>query len=531
MKEATKATQLTNNDQQSAARSTTQKASLKKRIAFRVGAILIGLLPLLVFEIFLGAIGWKQLDGVKDPFVGFSSSRPLFELSQDRTSYEISESRKPLFCAESFTAVKSPDEFRIFCVGGSTVQGRPFAIETSFSTWLELSLQATNESKQYNVVNCGGVSYASYRLAPIVEEILDYEPDLIVLYTGHNEFLEDRTYESVKSTSPLVLTVHQKLSKLKTYSFLRSLTITDQRTQERSDILPEEVEARLDFRDGLEKYTRDEAWKSSVVSHFNHNLNRMVLAAKSADIPLMICNPVSNLRDASPLKSQNGDELSSSDSPSRSSSDSSSKLNQFQSEYQRLIDSDSPVSIDELKTLVEIDPYHAELQYRIGQAYQLAGDFENAKRHLIQAKEQDICPLRIIEPMYDVIDSVVDQHNIPLIDVKALFESKSKDGIPGRELLVDHIHPSMRGHQLIAELIVEEMEKRNWIEVGEGFEARRNESFDSHFQSLPHLYFQLGKDRLAGLKRWAEGKVTRETPQGSKAISPSDSSSPSVSQQ
>ena len=470
--------------------------SIKKQIAFRIGAVLIGLLPFVVFEIFLNAIGWQQLDGVKDPFVGFASSRPLFELSEDRNSYEISESRKPLFCDESFPAAKSPDEFRVFCVGGSTVQGRPFAIETAFSTWLELGLQAADESRQFNVVNCGGVSYASYRLAPIVDEILGYEPDLILLYTGHNEFLEDRTYESIKSASPLVVSVHQKLSALKTYSFVRSLAISDAPTDQR-DILPEEVEARLDFRDGLDKYTRDEAWKSSVVSHFNHNRRRMVLAAETANVPLVICNPVANLRDASPFKSQNSDELS------------AEQLSQFESGFQQLTD-DSSVSLEQLKSLHQIDARHAHLQYKIGQAYQIAGDCENAKRHLIQAKEEDVCPLRITEPMYDVIAAVADQHNVPLIDVKGLFQSKSQDGIPGRELLVDHIHPSIRGHQLIAELILQKMRHEQWVKVGEGFEVRKNASYDSHLQSLPHLYFQLGKDRLAGLKRWAQGEVKKE---------------------
>ena len=110
------------------------RRTIKRQIIFRLCAVLIGLLPFLAFEFFLGAIGWQQLDGVKDPFVGFSSSRPLFELNEDRTEYEISDSRKPLFCDESFPVEKSPDQFRIFCIGGSTVQGRPFAIETSFST-------------------------------------------------------------------------------------------------------------------------------------------------------------------------------------------------------------------------------------------------------------------------------------------------------------------------------------------------------------------------------------------------------------
>jgi hypothetical protein len=35
------------------------------------------------------------------------------------------------------------------------------------------------------------------------------------------------------------------------------------------------------------------------------------------------------------------------------------------------------------------------------------------------------------------------------------------------------------------------------------------EVFENHLESLPFIYFELGKDRLAGLKRWAEGKVTR----------------------
>lgn len=475
------------------------RRTIKKQIAFRLCAVLVGLLPFLAFEFFLSVTGWQQLDGVKDPFVGFSSSRPLFELNEDRTKYEISDSRKPLFCDESFQVVKSPDEFRVFCVGGSTVQGRPYAIETSFSTWLELSLQAAGDSKQFNVINCGGVSYASYRLAPIVEEILHYQPDLIVLYTGHNEFLEDRTYQAVKTTSPFVLSVHEKLSRLKTYSFLRSLVATDKSNGSQLEILPGEVEARLDFRNGLEQYTRDEAWKTNVVSHFRHNLERIALATQSANVPLMMCNPVSNLRDASPFKSQNRSGLS------------AEQMSQFESSFQKLTDDESTAaSIEELKKLMEIDASHADLQYRIGQAYQIAGDFEKANEHLVQAKEHDICPLRIIEPMYEVIKTITRRHEIPMIDVKSLFESKATDGIPGSEFLVDHIHPSMRGHQLIAELIIREMEQQRFVKIANGFEARRDASFDAHFASLPNLYFELGKDRLAGLKRWAEGKVSRE---------------------
>jgi hypothetical protein len=40
--------------------------------------------------------------------------------------------------------------------------------------------------------------------------------------------------------------------------------------------------------------------------------------------------------------------------------------------------------------------------------------------------------------------------------------------------------------------------------------SARDASYVAHMQALPFMYFQRGKDRLAGLKRWTTGKVTRE---------------------
>ncbi len=458
-------------------------------------------MPFLLLEISLYCVGWTQADGLKDPYVGFVESSPLFNFNPSTDHFEVADSRKPLFCADSFSAKKSSNEFRVFCVGGSTVQGRPFAIETAFSTWLELNLTAADDSKSWNVINCGGVSYASYRLAPIVEEIVGYDPDLIVLYTGHNEFLEDRTYESVKSTSPWVAGAHRRLSHLKSYSFLRDLAVSKgESNQNRVPQLSKEVEARLDFRNGLEKYRRDDMWRQSVVRHFEHNLRRMLTAAKSANVPLVLCNPVSNLRDASPFKSENREDMS------------AEELERFQEIWKSVREDENQGLSErraELEKLALLDPLHAEVHYRLGQIYQMQGEFDKAKIHLVEAKEQDVCPLRIVEPMYEVINQVKEDFDVSWVDVKACFEKKAVDGIPGRRFLVDHVHPSIRGHQLIADLLVEEMIKEEMVRKKENYEERRIASYQNHLESLSHLYFQLGKDRLAGLKRWAKGEVTK----------------------
>ncbi|MFW6168867.1 MAG: hypothetical protein ACODAD_00150 [Planctomycetota bacterium] len=55
-------------------------------------------------------------------------------------------------------------------------------------------LPVAHPSRRWEVVNAGGVGYASYRVAKLMEELVRYEPDLFIIYSGHNEFLKRRTY-------------------------------------------------------------------------------------------------------------------------------------------------------------------------------------------------------------------------------------------------------------------------------------------------------------------------------------------------
>lgn len=450
---------------------------------------MVGLLPLIAFELVLICSGWQPAGSVADPYVGFSEIRPLFVKNQANTKYEIAASRMPLFQPDSFSATKDVNEFRIFCVGGSTVQGRPFSIETAFSKWLELSLSATDKSKDWKVVNCGGVSYASYRLAPIVDEILGYEPDLIVVYTGQNEFLEDREYASIRQTAPWIARTHERLSASRSYSFLRQQFVSTKNTAADTDHLPTEVEARLDYQGGLDKYEQDDLWKQNVVTHFEHNLQRMVTAAQAKNVPIIMMNPVCNIKDVAPFKSVSDSSLSS-------------------QEIQKLSVSER---IAKLESLLPNNARNADLHFKLGQAYLLSNNIDQAKTHFLAAKEEDICPLRATEPIYAAIANVQNKFAVPLVDVRDFFESQTSDRLPGHESLVDHVHPTIRGHQQIAGLLLEEM-KRQQLVTGTVDAAQQATLFAQHLESLDFSYFQRAKDRLSGLQRWAEGRVTHEKP-------------------
>ncbi len=477
----------------------------RRRFAFRFIAVLIGLSPLLATELVLRVGGMGFVSDAQDPYVGLDGVQPLFQLNRENNRFEIPESRQTFFRPESFPAKKGPHDFRIFCLGGSTVQGRPYAIETSFTTWLQLSLQAAEPSRNWDVINCGGVSYASYRLAPILREVLSYDPDLFIIYTGQNEFLEDRTYYAIKSSPRWLTVAHGWLTRLRTFNALRAvwLRVFQRATKAESEDrarLPDEVAALLDYRGGLEQYHRDDAWRDGCVAHFEFNLRRMVLLAEQAGIPVILVNPVTNLKDCPPFKYSHRDDLSSDDQQRCEELWSMAKA--------RSTELDQRIAL--LQLALDTDDRHAGMHFHLGKCYYSKEDFTNAKRQFIRAKDEDICPLRIIEPMHDVIFLVAGDSSATIVDARQLFEELTPDGIPGDEWLVDHVHPSIRGHQRLAARLVDEMVRRRMLVPQMEWKARRDRLYLQNFESLDALYYLRGQKRLEGLQRWAAGRSTLE---------------------
>ena len=472
-------------------------------VLFRFAALVVVFSPLVILELVLRLCVPAPAVDLDDPYVSFSGLRPLFVLDSTRTRFETAEERLPFFRPQSFAAAKQPQTFRIFCLGGSTVQGRPYAVQTSFTTWLELNLCAARPGADNEVVNCGGISYASYRLVPIMAELLAHEPDLFIIYTGHNEFLEDRTYRRLKKMPRVLLRLHGLMLNLRSYSLVNRYLSRrrGQRMNSSKTVLPTEVRARLDYQEGLESYHRDPAWREGTIEHFRRNLQTMVRMSREAGVPVILLNPVSNLKDCPPFKSQFPNDLS-------------DRLIQQVAELRRragkLNWDDTHAKIALLEQAAAIDNHHAELLYLLGKCYARIGRFDEAKNWFILAKEQDICPLRILEPMHQAIHDVAEQYHVPLVDVRAIIEQRTEDAIPGDEWLLDHIHPSIAGHKLIADAICRAMEDMELLRTPDAWRTARDELWQRHLSSLDEEYYRRGAARLERLKRWSRGRFPKE---------------------
>lgn len=465
-----------------------------------LAAIAMSLLPFVLLE-----AGLRLFDiagSEAEVHAGFGETSPLFE-DGDGT-YRTSVAKGQFFVSEEFSAEPKDGEFRIFVLGGSTVQGRPFSIDTSFAKWLELQLNAEDPGQRYQTINCGGISYASYRLRPVLREVLNYKPNLIVLATGHNEFLEDRTYASLKSRSGVRLWLESASAKSRTIMLLRRLfggaPKAEPTQNDNSKPMGEVVETKLDDQAGYASYHRDPEWRDQVARQYQDSVRDMVKTCQAAKVPLVLVNLGANLRDCPPFKSELPPELS---------AEQQHEWHELFDLATRLQNKDWAAALDVYEQLLTIDPLHGLVHFRTARCLEQLGRISEASASYQRALDNDVCPLRMPGPLHELLSEVSTETNVPLVDAMAAVDKslKTTDPIPGYDLYLDHVHPTIGAHQVIARAIAEGLREHQLVDMTSSNKLDENglrTLYRSHLRSLPTAYFSNGRRRIGWLEGWAQ---------------------------
>ncbi|MBT4868089.1 MAG: tetratricopeptide repeat protein [Planctomycetaceae bacterium] len=469
-------------------------------------AIAVGILPFVLLETALSVFDIGATEPDSDPLVGFSSLTPLFEHDVDGDVFRSARSRRLFFGPQQFAAKKPADGFRVFCLGGSTVRGRPFETDTAFAKWLELELADCDPKRHYEVVNCGGLSYASYRLTRILEEVLQYQPDLIVIATGHNEFLEDRTYQSIKTRSAARVWIEERLYSLRTVQIISRLSNGDESKPGEDNsgrtVLPDTVKTRLDEASGYASYHRDEKWRTDVVAHFEKSIRNMIDMCRQKGIPVMLVGLGSNLMYTPPFKSEH--RSGESNGKPKLTADEERRWQAVFDEATNMEAGDLQQAIELYRQAEAIDAEHALLLFRMGRCLERLGQSDEAREYYIRAKDQDICPLRMLEDMGGILKAVARETDTPLIDARRMFEEQSPDQIPGNDWYTDHVHPTLAAHQQIAQAISAEMRRLNLPDTMSAWSnSQRRSVYRRHFDRLGPVYLANGRQRIDWLENWA----------------------------
>ena len=431
---------------------TSNGLSLWKKLLY---AVLATVIFFALAEGLLAVLGVRSEEYQADPYVGFSGSSPLYveTTGADGTPMmERAPGKKALFNQQRFPVRKPVGAFRIFCVGGSTTYGRPYGDVTSFCGWLREFLNAADPGRRWEVINAGGISYASYRVTVLMEELVEYDPDLFVVYSGHNEFLERRTYPQIIAMPRPVRGVGALASKTRTWTAISRLVGSASAhggPDADPDVLSSEVVTLLDDAVGPSAYSRDDELAEKVLQHFQFNLHRMIQIARSGGARIVMVTPAANLRDAGPFKSQHRDGLT------------PVEENSWNVAVRRGIETfrggDAEGAIEALRQAAEIDPRYAELQYVLGQALDSIGRFDESKVAFERARDEDVCPLRALGPMPDIVREVAAAERVPVVDFVDIVENRSPGGIPGANVFLDHVHPTIDGNRMLGLALLDYM--------------------------------------------------------------------------
>ncbi len=438
---------------------TATELKLGKKLLF--SALATGLFFAAV-ELLLATLGVEPALYQDDPYVGFSSVvRHFVERTAGDGSavMETANNKLRLFNRQSFPRAKGDGVYRIFCLGGSTTYGRPYGDVTSFCGWLRELLAAADPSRRYEVVNAGGISYASYRVAMLMEELLRYQPDLFIVYTGHNEFLERRTYGRILAYPAAVRGLGALAARTRIFTAAKQ-ALDRRRGRPAGEpvagaVLDADVRTLLDASVGPDAYKRDDVLTANVLRHYRYSLARMADMARSAGATLLLVTPASNLRHCSPFKSEQV--------AGRSAAQSRRWDALFAAAEEAAGDGRWRDALAALQDASAIDDRHAGTHYLRGRALDALERHDQAKAAFERARDEDVCPLRALGPMPGIVAEVARQRDLPLVDFVALAEDRSRQGIPGDGLFLDHVHPTIEGGRLLALQILDTLRREGLV--------------------------------------------------------------------
>jgi hypothetical protein len=138
----------------------------------------------------------------------------------------------------------------------------------------------------------------------------------------------------------------------------------------------------------------------------------------------------------------------------------------------RAVEESDPVEAERLLVeLVARHPEFAETQYRLAGLLERRGEWEEARRHYVAARECDGMPLRCPEDFRRACREVAARHpSVLLVDGPEVLRQVSEHGILDDRLFHDAQHPTLRGYAAIAQDLLDQLRARRALGWPEGVE-------------------------------------------------------------
>lgn len=356
------------------------------------------------------------------------------------------------FSRIAFTPNTSPDyfqvpkpakTFRIVCLGGSTTVGFPYGYVGSFSTFLRDRLNEIFPNRRIEVINLGMTATNSTTVLDIARELFDYEPDLILVYDGHNEFygaLGVASHETIGG-SRFLIQLYLKLVHFRTFLFVRSVVQSVQAAfssppSTQSGTMMEQVARGQSVPWGSPTYFRG-------LKLFQSNLEELVQLCADHRVPLVLSTQVSNLRDLAPFISAFRNDVT---------PDERSQFKQLymRAESDRIQGRLSAARDGYLRCLL-LDSTRADAHFGLARCQDSLGQYRLALQEYIAARDYDQLRFRTSSDFNNLMTNASTRRGVYCADIEKIFKLSSPSSLIGYNIILEHLHPTVRGQFLMAQ--------------------------------------------------------------------------------
>ena len=347
--------------------------------------------------------------------------------------YEIKLASETL--SEQGHSPKQEPSFRIFVYGGSTVEGQPIK-EFGFVSQLEFWLRELHPEKPLEVYNFGRSALPSAHVRRMVEESITHDPDLLIVLSGHNEFLSRR----MGSLPDTMLT-----------SFALSRVLVRVFKKLKAALFPLDKNIVMPIYQGFD---RDSSLFKRKVQIYLDNLSSIVETARKRNKPLLLLTAPSNVSDWPPVHKRIG-------------------ANDYEEEYESwiaevdrfLADGVTDRAIENIHELLHTYRNDPLLLYLLARTHAVAGDYDRARTLYTRAKDLDPIPWRALTDFNQAIRKLAELDGVFLVDVENSFQQQAMHGLVGFSLVSDNCHPTPLGNAIIARDLLTLMgQKRLFVE-------------------------------------------------------------------
>lgn len=373
------------------------KVKTNYTIWFKLIAVLLPLLFLFLTEVTLHVFNVGQdlslfIDHPDNPeylILNPNISRRYFVKDENSTRGNI----------EPFKKKKEPGTFRIFVQGSSTAYGFPYENNGSFHQMLQYQFNQNFLNENIEVINLSLTAVNSYTLLDFADEIITQQPDAILIYAGHNEFYGALGVGSSGklSLSPTIVRLGIQFRKLRLGQLFFRLIfrISKKESSDLSETLMKRMAAEQSIKKGSVLYEKG-------LNQFNQNISALLSKYQKNNVPVFMGTLFSNLKDQTPFVS-----------------DLDTKEN-------------------------------AEYFFNLAKESENKHNFAQASQFYTRAKDEDLLRFRAPEAINENIKVLAKKYGATLVSVEEDFKLNSPHEIIGKELILEHVHPNLKGYYLLS---------------------------------------------------------------------------------